>query len=239
MQPIAHGPDHALTDHLRAVAGHAARAAPPSGDIWAHLAGLWHDLDKFRPGFQRYIRQDENAHIEGRGVGQRDKSHSAAGALHALQCLEQRFGKQGQGAGWLLAHLIAAHHAGLYDAAELKERLIGSGKADSSREHQEALTACKEHAPELLALPQDLDPRQALLEAPGLRDGEPLAQSLWLRMLFSALVDADLDLVWQALEHMFDDDRSAARGQVATRGLYVFEHDSEWATPMRIRCSTA
>ena len=39
--------------------------------------------------------------------------------------------------------------------------------------------------------------------------------------------DADLALLWQALENMFEHDRSAARGQMATRGLYVFEHDSE------------
>jgi CRISPR-associated protein Csd2 len=34
----------------------------------------------------------------------------------------------------------------------------------------------------------------------------------------------DLDLLWQALAEMFEHDRSAARGQMATRGLYVFEH---------------
>lgn len=39
--------------------------------------------------------------------------------------------------------------------------------------------------------------------------------------------ESDLDLLWQALEHMFDHDRSAARGEMATRGLYVFKHDSE------------
>lgn len=39
--------------------------------------------------------------------------------------------------------------------------------------------------------------------------------------------DADLQLLWQALEQMFEHDRSAARGQMSTRGLYVFEHDSE------------
>lgn len=38
---------------------------------------------------------------------------------------------------------------------------------------------------------------------------------------------ADLDLLWQALEQMFEHDRSAARGEMSTRGLYVFEHDSE------------
>ena len=37
----------------------------------------------------------------------------------------------------------------------------------------------------------------------------------------------DLELLWQALENMFEHDRSAARGEMATRGLYVFKHDSE------------
>ncbi|HBZ29029.1 MAG TPA: type I-C CRISPR-associated protein Cas7/Csd2 [Nitrosomonas nitrosa] len=37
----------------------------------------------------------------------------------------------------------------------------------------------------------------------------------------------DLGLLWQSLIQMFDHDRSAARGEMATRGLYVFKHDSE------------
>lgn len=37
----------------------------------------------------------------------------------------------------------------------------------------------------------------------------------------------DLSLLWQALGQMFEHDRSAARGEMATRGLYVFKHDSE------------
>ena len=37
----------------------------------------------------------------------------------------------------------------------------------------------------------------------------------------------DLALVWQALAQMFEHDRSAARGLMSTRGLYVFEHDSQ------------
>ena len=37
----------------------------------------------------------------------------------------------------------------------------------------------------------------------------------------------DLALFWQALSQMFEHDRSAARGEMTTRGLYVFKHDSE------------
>jgi CRISPR-associated protein Csd2 len=39
--------------------------------------------------------------------------------------------------------------------------------------------------------------------------------------------DAELQLPWQALEQMFEHDRSAARGEMATRGLCVFEHESD------------
>ncbi len=37
----------------------------------------------------------------------------------------------------------------------------------------------------------------------------------------------DLTLFWQALCQMFEHDRSAARGEMTTRGLHVFKHDSE------------
>jgi CRISPR-associated protein Csd2 len=39
--------------------------------------------------------------------------------------------------------------------------------------------------------------------------------------------DDDLELFFKALEQMFEHDRSAARGEMATRGLYVFKHASE------------
>ncbi len=38
--------------------------------------------------------------------------------------------------------------------------------------------------------------------------------------------EEDLELLWQALINMFEHDRSAARGEMATRGLYVFRHES-------------
>jgi len=39
--------------------------------------------------------------------------------------------------------------------------------------------------------------------------------------------EEDLSLFWDALKNMFDHDRSAARGEMATQKLIVFKHDSE------------
>lgn len=39
--------------------------------------------------------------------------------------------------------------------------------------------------------------------------------------------EEDLVLFWEALLGMFEHDHSAARGQMATRGLYVFKHDGK------------
>lgn len=42
----------------------------------------------------------------------------------------------------------------------------------------------------------------------------------------TGFTEDDLKLLWQALENMFDLDRSAARGLMGARGLFVFEHQS-------------
>jgi len=39
--------------------------------------------------------------------------------------------------------------------------------------------------------------------------------------------EEDLELLWQSLSQMFEHDRSAARGEMSTRGLYVFKHDGQ------------
>jgi CRISPR-associated protein Csd2 len=39
--------------------------------------------------------------------------------------------------------------------------------------------------------------------------------------------ESDLGDFWEALENMFEFDRSAARGEMIVRGLYVFTHDNE------------
>jgi CRISPR-associated endonuclease/helicase Cas3 len=185
---------HDLAEHLHEVARLAGdHATPFGGQDWAHLAGLWHDLGKYRPGFQRYLRaassaEAENAHIEG-GAGR--VSHSTAGAL--LAC--ERFGKPGR----VLAYLIASHHAGLYDwhseLNSLEARLISEA---SRTELAEALAKAPAgilddggFAPDLRAVP-----------------GGSAGFALWLRMLFSALVDADfLDT-----EAFMDGGKAASRG---------------------------
>lgn len=76
---------HSLDEHLNEVARRATdKASAFGGGDWAALAGLWHDLGKYRPGFQRYIRQgnDPDAHVE-TAVASHAKSHSGAGALLA------------------------------------------------------------------------------------------------------------------------------------------------------------
>lgn len=110
---------HDLDDHLAEVSRLAAMFAEAFGAApWAALAGLWHDLGKFREGFQRYIRQcgDPDAHIEGRVAGT-DKTHSAAGALWAQRYLEEVDKHSGPVVARVLSYLIAGHHAGLSDWA--------------------------------------------------------------------------------------------------------------------------
>lgn len=185
-EPLAHSGGHLLADHLRAVAGMAAGFSQAFDAVtvtqrWTYLAGLWHDLGKYRDGFQRYLRQSDNpdAHIEGK-VGGREKTHSAAGALWAMQALEKTHGANGKLAARVLAYLIAGHHAGLDDwDGGLNERLA---QADCQTELQEALTA---------------QPPDSILESgdfvPDLRQipGGAAGFALWVRLLFSCLVDAD------------------------------------------------
>lgn len=198
VKPCAPGaapePPHLLEDHLRAVGMLAASFARTFGSAdWADLAGRWHDLGKYRVPFQNKLRAagGVDAHIE--GIAGR-VTHSHAGALHAIE-------KLGRGPGTLLAFLIAGHHTGLPDCepsdgagASLKARLV----SDAARnEYDEALTQ---------PIPDDILATTALsTRFPGGADGF----ALWLRMLFSCLVDADfLDT-----EAYFNTDKTALRAR--------------------------
>lgn len=200
IRPIAHAaqnPDgswrepHDLTNHLAGVAALAACHARKFGaEDWGHLAGLWHDLGKYRSRFQKYMRLasgfEADAHIKGE-TGR--APHSTAGAI--LAC--DRFGA----AGRVLAYLIAGHHAGLYDwFGGLDARL---DSADSRDELNQALA---ENPPADILDHGAFTPD--LRAIPGGKDGF----ALWVRMLFSCLIDADrLDT-----EAYMDAGKSAQRG---------------------------
>lgn len=181
---------HPLENHLQEVSRLAALFAAEFGaGPWAALAGVWHDLGKFREGFQRYIRQcgDPDAHIEGRVVGA-EKTHSAAGALWAQQYLLEVQGKAGQVVARVLSYLIAGHHAGLADW--LGENASLHNRFAQSEAAKELSTTLEEEIP-----PAILKPAAALPDISDLmryRDDEiPGRFALWVRMLFSCLVDAD------------------------------------------------
>lgn len=181
--------EHALEEHLLEVARRAGELAKAFGsEDWAHLAGLWHDLGKYREKFQQYIKSvsgyDAEAHIEG-APGRVD--HSTAGAIHAIE----KLGLQGR----ILAYLIAGHHAGLPDwnNAEGGQSVLLQRIQNGKGYLQEALDA--------------MPPAEILNQSPpgSLPPNGSLA--LWLRMLFSCLVDADfLDT-----EAFMDDKRSGLR----------------------------
>ena len=165
---------HLLETHLLKVALLAGKfAAKINGENWASLAGKWHDLGKYRTKFQDYIRlqndyECENAHIEN---GKR-APHSTAGAIHAVA-------KLGPGLGHILAYLIAGHHAGLPDWVNARSGL-GYRLINSQQEYEEAMTA---NIPaHILAGERPSVPAVA-------QSSETLA--LWMRILFSCLVDAD------------------------------------------------
>ncbi|MDO9453741.1 MAG: CRISPR-associated helicase Cas3' [Stagnimonas sp.] len=175
-----------LEDHLRAVAQTASENAAPfeAGD-WARTAGLWHDLGKYQPPWQSYLRSHHTGDphdAEPRGK----VPHALAGAQYA----ERELGSLGR----LLAYVIAGHHAGLPDfhsddggLGSLRLRLAEA----SSNPKRDELTAAFGNAE---AIPPDILAKPSL--APDSRmdsraKGSELALSLWLRMLFSCLVDAD------------------------------------------------
>ncbi len=186
---------HSLSAHLSKVAALAGQNASVFGsDEWAQCAGRWHDLGKFSQAFQHYIKSasgyNTEAHIE--GETQTGKvNHSDAGALYAVD----RFAVYGR----ILAYLIAGHHAGLPDwykldvpGGSLQQRLLNIDNLSA------ALTA--NIPPEILNQQRPQSP---------ISPGGSAGFALWVRMLFSCLVDADfLDT-----ESFMDEGKSAQRGQ--------------------------
>ncbi|MYB16030.1 MAG: CRISPR-associated endonuclease Cas3'' [Chloroflexi bacterium] len=163
----ANGSRQLLTEHLRNVAELAReRAYPFGGGNLAFLAGLWHDAGKADPEWQRYLRESE-AGARGRGAG---PDHKCAGALLAeRQDL------------WYVGHLIHGHHGGLANPhSGYRPWLTGKRNLPGPTR---ALDALRSAFPDLLGWPNpDIPPHIK---------GDPLAAEFFLRMTYSALVDAD------------------------------------------------
>lgn len=182
---------HDLGEHLRGVARRAEECARNfSGSDWARVAGLWYDLGKYSAEFQRRIKSlsgyDPDAHLEG-PVGRVD--HSTAGAQHAVR----QFGVHGR----ILAYLIAGHHAGLPDWHA--DETAGAALAIRLDDQKHLERALGQSIPlDILTQPQPTSPLR----------GKDKGFALWVRMLFSCLVDADfLDT-----EEFMDEGKSTQRG---------------------------
>lgn len=158
------GVRHPLVEHLVEVARLTKRFAEKlhAADE-GHLAGLWHDLGKFNPEFQDYLRRCEAE------PGQRFPSvdHKAAGALLALRHHLP-----------IVSWLIHAHHGGLV-----------------SRQSLGAWLAEREQVADIERI-WDLARNEGVELAPpsSMRRADPqteLETELLIRLLYSALVDAD------------------------------------------------
>jgi CRISPR-associated endonuclease/helicase Cas3 len=178
---------HPLEQHLRDTAQAASDASRKwgAGDL-AYLAGLWHDLGKYAPDWQDFLLEagedapvlgeEQPANLPARRHG---PDHSTAGAIHALR----RFGPH-ERIGIALQFAIAGHHAGLADLVPLRERIA----------KPEKLTRYEASASEAPAdlLDERLDPKlPPFMLAAASKERAQRRFETFVRMLFSALVDAD------------------------------------------------
>jgi|AntAceMinimDraft_9_1070365.scaffolds.fasta_scaffold02031_2 CRISPR-associated endonuclease/helicase Cas3 len=181
-----------LEDHLENVAELSGRFAGEFGSAgWGYLAGLWHDIGKYSPSFQSMIGStSDNLDNHASKIGKVD--HSTAGAIHAVRTLGS--------AGRILGYLIAGHHAGLPDWQSAE-----SGMAALVQRLQK--TSLLNEVEKAGAPPEILSG-----EMPVDRPRTGADPALWIRMLFSCLVDADfLDT-----ERFYDQIKSQTRAGYPT-----------------------
>ncbi|HUY20356.1 MAG TPA: CRISPR-associated endonuclease Cas3'' [Candidatus Binataceae bacterium] len=200
--PFAHsrnsqGVRHDLITHLCEVANLAGRFGEPlSARELAYYAGLWHDVGKFRVAFQEYLGDCEDKP----GVKIRGPDHKAAGA---------KLGSEHLG---LAALVIQGHHGGLKSLEEFRSWLDGRAKEpDLSK----AIARAAAELPNLVP--------NARLSLPEFIERDSCSAEFFVRMLFSALVDAD----YLDTERHFRPDKSAGRsGAPAIELLWSrFEQD--------------
>jgi CRISPR-associated endonuclease/helicase Cas3 len=191
--PNSNGVPHDLIEHLKSVAEHASRFAEKFGAAdMAYWAGLWHDIGKFHLDFQAYLANP---------MARRGPDHSSAGAILAEKCFSP------------LAFLVAGHHGGLPALEELKLRVREKGKTPAINQAldlaRQAISNLEPTTPLEARLPVFL--QETPQKKPEQEDLKRRLE-LFLRMVFSTLVDADfLDT-----EYHFEPERAAQRGQGAS-----------------------
>jgi CRISPR-associated endonuclease/helicase Cas3 len=136
-----------------------------SAHDWGYLAGLWHDLGKFAPEWQTYLASMSDPHSDDVS-GKID--HSTAGAQHAVGVHPAL--------GHLLAYSIAGHHSGLLD-----------GKSNTACQ---ATRLQKNNLPDYKSAPSEIT-SHPIPQLPRFLPRDAYSISLFTRMIFSCLVDAD------------------------------------------------
>ncbi len=160
----AAGVPHLLHEHLRSVgalASQYAMQANPRLAEAARYAGLLHDLGKYRDEFQAYLRAER--------AGGVDTHHAVYGAALAFQ------------RGWPgLAFAIAGHHAGLHDLNRLHALV-----------HDAKYEAMARLPPLMARFTAEVGLPDGSFAEPHFEKAQVTQAELYIRMLFSALVDAD------------------------------------------------
>jgi CRISPR-associated endonuclease/helicase Cas3 len=186
--PPPNDPDrwHDLKEHLTDVAQGTAKFAGKLGATkLGHYAGLWHDLGKYNPEFQQYLRSCAEGNKQAKSV-----PHAVHGAILAAELMPP------------IAPLIYGHHGGLPQIQEMSHKRI------SDPAHQPVYQAILAQAK---AVGIDLQPNDEWQAEVAILKN-PLQYELFLRLLFSCLVDADfLDT-----EEHFSPELTEQRLQTAT-----------------------
>lgn len=158
---------HPLVDHLIDTGSRARRFLNQNQcEVLADVAGRLHDLGKYSHEFQRRIR----------GSGKR-VNHSTAGAQTAIVLYEQDVGK-------ILAYVIAGHHTGLANGSH------GSRIRSLDLRLNESVPELDPIWKTEITLPTLADLGNFSLK-PKDQESIGFTVSFFIRMLFSALVDAD------------------------------------------------
>lgn len=189
---------HLLKDHLEEVAETAKAFAEPfgAGEL-AYWIGLWHDLGKCNPRFQEYLHL---CHAEPKRK-HATLDHKAAGTLLTVQHLGT------------LALLIQGHHGGLKSPTEFKAWF-------EERQKDPATSDALQRARQLLS---HLEPLHHVPLPQFTKD--KTAAELFLRMLFSTLVDAD---VLDTERHWSPDNAALRPSMVTIAELWDrFERDQQ------------